>query len=889
MAFIRVRGLRAFLLLSALLLPASGDYAFSAVRFDVVGSPTEVINTGRSEVLGSINLIVRGPGSVTGTSTGGSTQIGLVFARPALQIDNDGASGILAYFSPGFAAANPTLVNIENRQVGEQCMGFLTLNLLPGATPAEGDFIHIEGIRGRIDLSTAVAPGTDLFVDLQSINDPAATSFYPDSLRVAKSLEGMTAAVRSDVFGFQICVTESFPRAFVDSDAGDDGINFNDRVDSAGNAQGAPTQSTQVIIQLDGIPEGVSEVVWPPFSTVFSGTGAELRLLASSLSQGSSRATYSFEAANQTGSSDLAMESFSISPGFLFDEVNCSTWELAPSATLGPTAPRTTGCTQMSADAARPRFLEAFKLLIHWLDPASVVAGSPAFVLKVHGAGFTPDAAVRWNGADLPTTFISRLLLEASVPADKVALTGSATLIVSSPSVAGGSISNPATFTIEPHALSLFFPSLSLSRSADDITGIALVNLGGSTANLTLTAFDRTGTQISGSGITNPANLTLRAWQQLSMVDSEIFGTGLPGTQVSGWIRLESNIARVAGFFLNFDSSLTRLDGADVSSARLTSFLLPEASGSASIRIVNPNEDPAAIVLELRSAEGTVRAKASGSIQPHGILIGTVGDIFPGAPADPGDYIRGNSSSGVVPYESFGSHSGDSASLNGQIAGTGNWKLYAPQYVTGGGDWQSTLSVINLDADPGTARFRFIADDGTQIGATRILPIAGLGKISVTAQDFFLAAGPAMVQGSVEIVGSGVRLAGNVVFGSSAPGGFLTALPLASARDFRLTFSQIASDVNFYTGLAILNPDSAPLRAAIKVYDKSGNEIAGKVEDLPAFGRTSKLLTDYFPELAGRQISGGYVIVEGIKTLAAFAVFGTKNLSALSAVPPQIF
>ena len=135
---------------------------------------------------------------------------------------------------------------------------------------------------------------------------------------MAKSLEGMTAAVLSDVFGFQIRVTESFPRAFVDSDAGDDGVNSNDRVDSAGNALGAPTQSTQVIIQLDGVPGGVSQVIWPPVSTVFSGTGAALRLLDSSFSQGSSRATYSFEAANQTGSSDLVMESFSVYPGFLF-------------------------------------------------------------------------------------------------------------------------------------------------------------------------------------------------------------------------------------------------------------------------------------------------------------------------------------------------------------------------------------------------------------------------------------------------------------------------------------------------------------------------------------------------------------------------------------------
>lgn len=51
----------------------------------------------------------------------------------------------------------------------------------------------------------------------------------------------------------------------------------------------------------------------------------------------------------------------------------------------------------------------------------------------------------------------------------------------------------------------------------------------------------------------------------------------------------------------------------------------------------------------------------------------------------------------------------------------------------------------------------------------------------------------------------------------------------------------------------------------------------------------SRLLTEYFPELAARKISGGYIVVDAITNLSAFAVFGTRNLKALSAVPPQIF
>src|SRR6266542_481553 len=85
--------------------------AGGAVRYDVVGSPTEVINTGRSEVTGSINLIVRGTGNVTGTSSGGSAQIGMLYASPAMQIDNTTASGIRLFFSSGFLIASPSIVS----------------------------------------------------------------------------------------------------------------------------------------------------------------------------------------------------------------------------------------------------------------------------------------------------------------------------------------------------------------------------------------------------------------------------------------------------------------------------------------------------------------------------------------------------------------------------------------------------------------------------------------------------------------------------------------------------------------------------------------------------------------------------------------------------------
>jgi hypothetical protein len=241
-----------FLILSALGNP---DTALGAVRFDVVGSPTEVINTGRSEVLGSINLIVRGTGNVTGTSPGGAVQIGLLWGDPALQIDNTAASGVRVFYSSAFTSASPSILSLGNRDLGGRCAGYLILNLQAGTPLTEGDYLRIEGIRGRIDLSSALTPGTDLYVTLQSANNPAACSFSVDRLRVATSFRGLKMDVASDGLSYVVHITEGFARAFVDADAGDDGLRNNDRVDSGGNPLGGPANSTQVLIRLDGIPD----------------------------------------------------------------------------------------------------------------------------------------------------------------------------------------------------------------------------------------------------------------------------------------------------------------------------------------------------------------------------------------------------------------------------------------------------------------------------------------------------------------------------------------------------------------------------------------------------------------------------------------------------------
>ena len=95
------------------------------------------------------------------------------------------------------------------------------------------------------------------------------------------------------------------------------------------------------------------------------------------------------------------------------------------------------------------------------LSPAQAVAGSQPFTLTVTGANFTASSAILWNGAALPTTFVSATQLTATVPASAIAAPG--TIIVT---VAGASA--PATFKV---ALpSLKYVQASVTRSGSSLT-----------------------------------------------------------------------------------------------------------------------------------------------------------------------------------------------------------------------------------------------------------------------------------------------------------------------------------------------------------------------------------------------------------------------------------
>ncbi|MEO6725902.1 MAG: IPT/TIG domain-containing protein, partial [Blastocatellia bacterium] len=85
------------------------------------------------------------------------------------------------------------------------------------------------------------------------------------------------------------------------------------------------------------------------------------------------------------------------------------------------------------------------------ISPDAAAAGGGAFTMVVSGVNFVANSVVRFNGIDVPTTFVTNSQLTAAIPASLLAGAGIAPVTVFNPPPAGGtsnavnfSLSNPA-------------------------------------------------------------------------------------------------------------------------------------------------------------------------------------------------------------------------------------------------------------------------------------------------------------------------------------------------------------------------------------------------------------------------------------------------------------
>jgi hypothetical protein len=531
--------------------------------------------------------------------------------------------------------------------------------------------------------------------------------------------------------------------------------------------------------------------------------------------------------------------------------------------------------------------------LLTGVTPPSTKAGDGAISLITDGEKFVSNSKVRWNGLEKETTFTNKSRLGGKIVASDVEeeTKGNASITIANPGPGGG-VSNALNFAIRTKKSStdaLYYPRLESSSSG--MTGIAVVNLSGKEAILNVWAYSDEGEELKGPDITNPAAVTIGGAEQIAILESQLFGKGLPVKAPLGWVKVESTEPELAGFFLSLDPDLKTMDGADVSLKALSLFVFPEiegAEGFTQINIANPDATETGVTFELHGSDGKIRGAAvDRKIKPNGHFTQTLEKLFTDMKAEPSDYVRVSTTHGVVPFEYLGRKGKYVEGLNGQDGITGSTILYSPQYALGGG-YMTLVSIVNLELLDGTVTLELIGDDGKLIGEAKKLSIAAGGKLHLTDQKLFLDAGDQAVAGYLKITSSGPKLTGSVIFGDPKRESFSSALPLTGTLLRSFLYGQIASNDQYFTGMAILNPNEVKATAAITVHDKKGNILLSKTETIEGKQRIAKLINQYFPQLNGQSIAGGYITITSDQDVASFALFGTLNLSVLSAIPPQV-
>jgi hypothetical protein len=100
-------------------------------------------------------------------------------------------------------------------------------------------------------------------------------------------------------------------------------------------------------------------------------------------------------------------------------------------------------------------------------------------------------------------------------------------------------------------------------------------------------------------------------------------------------------------------------------------------------------------------------------------------------------------------------------------------------------------------------------------------------------------------------------------------------------------FGQVASGRAYFTGISIVNPAGADASVLLEVCDGDGQLFASRTLTIKSGARVARLLTEYFPLLAGRALNAGCIQVTSETGLASSALVGTNGLDTLSALPSQ--
>ena len=288
------------------------------------------------------------------------------------------------------------------------------------------------------------------------------------------------------------------------------------------------------------------------------------------------------------------------------------------------------------------------------LAPSTATAGGLAFTLTVTGSNFIANSIVFWNGASLPTTFISSTQLTAQVAASRIAAPGGVSVLVSNGT---GANNAAATFTVlaagaptlaslSPADIAAGSPAFSLTVNGSGFVSGAAVQWNGSPLTTAFVSATQLTAQVPASDVAAAGSATVTVFNTGSVASNVLTFTVSPGAPTLG--SLSPSIAAASGpaFSLAVNGS-GFVSGATVQwngSPLATTFVIPtqltaqvpasaiSAAGSANVTVLNPGSAASnALNFTISPASSTlpiVQGILNAASYTHALAPGTWATIF---------------------------------------------------------------------------------------------------------------------------------------------------------------------------------------------------------------------------------------------------------------------
>lgn len=448
----------------------------------------------------------------------------------------------------------------------------------------------------------------------------------------------------------------------------------------------------------------------------------------------------------------------------------------------------------------------------------------------------------------------------------------------------------------------LIFPRLGFEQNS--FTGIAFVNPSGANATVTVTALGPNGTPlVGGSEFRNPVTLQVPAFQQRARVlaDPELFGALLPPDRF-GWIRAESDVPDVTGFFLflNLDQaqSIQSWDGADLPTPGRKLIFPRVRMGNGyttELNLINPGTTPIEVTGRLFLGQtGQFRESVRQiNLAAQGMARLSLADDFGVAEAGDGSYLQVTGSGPIAGFQLVRLLGKDVIGLNARPAGEGFQILYFPQLAVLG-PWTTRLGLINLSEEAVIANVFAHRPDGSLYTGEALkganptpVQLPPGGAIFRDVADLFQFEGTETIDGWLKVETARPVLNGLVSYGVHAAGSE-AAVSLQPAALTRALFSHIAASpsLNPFTGIALLNPGQVANSVRVMAFDRDTGVPYGLFDGVLRPGeRLSKLITELIPALKGQEIGGGFIWVRSEHPIYMTSLFGTPRV--LANIPPQ--